>query len=192
MPRRKFVLSLLLLALPLCIVSFLLFHTSNEIRLSPMKQERTKAAQERRGCKKELFMTQADGNRLELLLLSEKSRLHILPQQGRRVEVVEELEKMSCAFQEKLLTGPAGEKRQQIRTATAERGVYTYATGELLAHEVQLGLFQAAGHTLTLPINGIPIMKGVAESVSLRLAHGAPRFDAEKLKAQLFTTRPSS
>jgi len=34
-------------------------------------------------------------------------------------------------------------------------------------------------------------MKGFAERVSLRLAHGAPRFDAEKLKAQLYTARPA-
>ena len=146
----------------------------------------TTTHQHRKGVVKEIYFSQEDNTRLHYRIESESSSLTLKPD-GRKLDLIEKLDKIKCWMQDKLYTTTPGSKpMQQMRFLEAEDGIYRYASQQFLAQSVGLSLFRLPGHELPLGLNrDIPFMRGVAQDVSFSVSGKTPQFHAQHFKALL-------
>lgn len=140
--------------------------------------------QTRQGVRKDLWVSQEEGKRLQYRIDSESSVLNLIPN-AEKFDIVENLRGIQCWMQDKLYV--ANKKNmQQIRFFEAEEGVYRYSSQEFLAKTVSLSFFRLPGSTLPLTSNPTAaFLKGVAEGVSFSISGKDPQFHAQRFKATL-------
>lgn len=142
--------------------------------------------QNRKGVVKEIYFSQEDNTRLHYRIESESSSLTLKPN-GRKLDLIEKLDKIKCWMQDKLyIASPGNKPMQQMRFLEAEDGIYRYASQEFLAQSVGLSLFRLSGYDLPDGlIREIPFMRGVAQDVSFSVSGKTPQFHAQHFKALL-------
>lgn len=142
--------------------------------------------QHRQGVVKEIYFSQEDNTRLHYRIESEASSLTLKPH-GRKLDLIEKLEKIKCWMQDKLYTTASGDRpMQQMRFLEAEDGIYRYASQQFLAQSVGLSLFRLPGSDLPKgAMREIPFMRGVAQDVSFSVSGKTPQFNAQHFKALL-------
>jgi hypothetical protein len=146
----------------------------------------TTTHQNRKGVVKEIYFSQEDNTRLHYRIESDSSSLTLKPD-GRKLDLIEKLEKIKCWMQDKLyIAAPGPKPMQQMRFLEAEDGIYRYASQQFLAQSVGLSLFRLPGHDLPDGLNReIPFMRGVAQDVSFSVSGKTPQFNALHFKALL-------
>src|SRR5579871_6350616 len=113
------------------------------------------AHQDRKGVVKDIWFTQEDGLRLHTRIFSESSLLTIKPD-GRKFDLIEKLEKITCWMQDKLYAStPTVGPMQQLRFLQAREGLYRFTTQEFLAQSVALSLYKLQGHELPQNANNL-------------------------------------
>jgi len=141
--------------------------------------------QMRQGVRKDIWFAQEDGSRLHYRIQSESSLLTLVPDK-KKVEVIENLEKIKCWMQDKLYEGANAAKMQQIRFFEADQGTYQYTTQKFLAQTVELSLFRLADHILPQTLDPkTSFLKGIAKDVSFSVSGKLPHFQAQQFKAIL-------
>ncbi|MBI2742937.1 MAG: hypothetical protein HYX48_03375 [Chlamydiales bacterium] len=144
--------------------------------------------QTRQGVRKDIWFTQEDSSRLHTRIESASSLLTIQPK-GSSFEIVEELQKIHCWMQDRLIA-EGGKPMQQMRYFEADRGTYLYTTQQFLAQNVAISLFRLPGQTLTFDQSRTaPFIRGVAQDVSFSVSGKSPQFQAKNFKAQ-FSKNP--
>ncbi len=140
--------------------------------------------QTRQGVRKDLWVSQEDGKRLQYRIDSESSVLTLIPK-ADKLDIVENLRGIQCWMQDKLYVLDK-KPMQQMRFFEAEEGVYRYSSQEFLAKTVSLSFFRLPGSTLPLTSNPTAaFLKGVAEGVSFSISGKDPQFHAQRFKATL-------
>ena len=154
---------------------------------SSTKSNYPKTHQQRKGVRKDIWVSQEDQSRLQYRIDSMASVLTLIPKKGK-FEVVENLENIKCWMQDKLYYASGNEDAmQQARYLEADRGEYRFNTQEFIAQKVGLSLFRIPGHTLPKQQFDMKkaYLKGVAQDVSFSLAGKIPHFHAQDFKASL-------
>lgn len=138
-----------------------------------------------------------DANPLYFRIESEESELFFFHQENQ-IEVVEQLEKVSCIMQEELFyLLPDGrevseidhstrdaEPMQRIRYLEAERACYNYTTQQFVAEEAKLWKFELQGHQAPQHFDKTkPTMSGTAQCVEFSLKGKQLNFQAHRMKA---------
>lgn len=141
--------------------------------------------QSRTGVVKDLFFTDVKENRrLHSHLESERSLL-TLHSFNTQIELVENLEDLSCSMQESIVNSNLASACQYVRFFTAKEGVFHYGTGTFFADSVQLALFKLPGQTLPKHLQTKDLyLKGRAQDVSLSFS--PPTFHAQHFNATVF------
>ena len=154
---------------------------------SSAKTNYPKTHQQRKGVRKDIWVSQEDQSRLQYRIDSVSSVLTLIPKKGK-FEVVENLENIKCWMQDKLYFATGKEEAmQQTRYLEADSGEYRFNTQEFIAQKVGLSLFRIPGHAL--PKQQLDMkkayLKGIAQDVSFSLAGKIPHFHAQDFKASL-------
>jgi len=136
----------------------------------------------REGVRKEIWVSQEDGSRLQYRIASATSTLSILPGE-KRVQIMENLHNIHCLMQDKLYTAQ-GHPEQQVRLLEAKEGVYDYQAHAFQAQTVELSLLRLPGKTLPPSCTSQnAFLSGVAKDVSFSFGEKAPKFHAQQFKA---------
>nr|MCH9631333.1 hypothetical protein [Chlamydiia bacterium] len=127
---------------------------------------------------------QDDRGRLHYRINAEKSTLYLKPQKNK-IEMHEEMEKISCLLQEKIYY-QSGNPMQELRAIIADHGTYDFSKHEFLAETVFLDFYTSKGHDLPhFSEMTSPFLKGLAKQVSFTFSADGPSFHAEKFQAQM-------
>lgn len=103
--------------------------------------------------------------------------------EGKEIEVVEQMGDVECLFQEKLFF-QEGIPMQEVRFLKAKKGSYNYTTGLFIAENVFLSKYHLAGHALPkTPLEMQPLMQGKAEFVEFTLKGEKIDFKAHQFSA---------
>ncbi len=144
--------------------------------------------QVRLGVRKDIWLAEAEGQRLHHRIESDRSLISFLPK-GESIEVSEHLFGVRCRVQEKSVSSK--EPLQQIRFMLAEEGVYRYKDQSFRAEDVFLSLYKIPGTVLPKSLeNYTPFLRGNAESVTFSLKNGSPKFVASRFNASLGDKTP--
>ncbi|HSX25953.1 MAG TPA: hypothetical protein VLE89_02990 [Chlamydiales bacterium] len=143
--------------------------------------ERHPARQKREGVQKDIWVV--NGNeRLHFRLKSAYSHLTVA-QKKDKVEATEELKQIDCWVQDEIDTVNS---LQQIRTLTADEGIYYFPSHRFLAQSVNLAFFRLAGTELPSSLfPEKPFLTGVAREVTFAATCKTPTFTAYHLRAEL-------
>jgi hypothetical protein len=146
----------------------------NEAHLSYSQQKREGV------CKQIWYQDEAP---LYFRIDSDESELFFF-RQNNKVEVVEELGKVTCVMQEELYFDGA-KPMQKVRYLEAERACYNYNTQLFVAEEAELWKYQLEGHAPPQhkPVN--PLMRATAKSIEFTLKGEKLNFVAHQMKAIL-------
>lgn len=141
--------------------------------------------QTRQGISKDLWYVQEDNQRLHHRIESESSVLTMVSKKSK-VDIVENLENITCFMQDKLYRGPDNAPMQQLRFFKANEGTYHYANQQFFAQTVQLSLLRSGGYNLPKQLEpSSAYLRGVAQDVSFFINDNVPKFHAEQFKASL-------
>jgi hypothetical protein len=136
--------------------------------------------QKREGVCKQIWY-QDDGP-LYFRINSEESELFFF-RQSNRVEVVEQLGKVTCLMQEELYY-ENDKPMQRVRYLEAERAIYNYNSHLFVAEDAKLTKYQLEGHTPPTEIKHVnPLMRMKAQSVEFSLKGEKLNFIAHQMKA---------
>lgn len=131
--------------------------------------------------RKDLWIAEANGERLQNRIESDSSLLILKPRKTGSLEVIEELTGVRCWLQEKI---QPLEKTQQIRFLIAKEGIYLYKDQKFEAQNVKLSLYKMPGKILPFNLeNYKPFLKGSAENILFSLENKGPCFTATQFKA---------
>lgn len=140
--------------------------------------------QKRYGVRKDIWFAGEDNARLHYRIESDSSILTLLPGK-KKLDIIENLEKMRCWMQDKLLYADSN-PIQQMRYFEADHGSYQYTTAQFVAQSVALSLYRLPGHELPLSYdNKSAFLRGIAEDVSFSVSGKTPQFQAQNFKAIL-------
>ena len=140
--------------------------------------------QDRKGLRKDIWMSQENHSRLHYRIDSKSSSLTLVAKDGK-LDILENLQGIEGWVQERLyLNGQS--PMQQMRFFEAAKGTYQYNTQEFLAQSVALSLFRLPGHSLpfSLDINKA-FLQGIAQDVSFSVSGKTPQFQAKRFQATL-------
>jgi hypothetical protein len=140
--------------------------------------------QTRQGVRKDIWFAQEDNSRLQYRIESESSVLTLLPNK-KKMDVIENLQKMRCWMQDKLyLTSQT--PMQQMRYFDADKGTYQFTTQKFEAQSVNLSLYRLPGHGLpqTYDVSSA-FLRGIAQDVTFSISGKTPQFQAQQFKAIL-------
>ena len=151
---------------------------SSEIK-SRRALERNPAHQKREGVQKDIW---SGPDRLHFRLKSAESEL-VISQKKEKVEAVEKLKHIECWLQDEI---DVEHSLQQIRTFSAETGVYHYPSHRFDAQSVYLAFFRIPGGELPDSLfPEKPFLTGLAREVNFSATSKNPTFTAYHLQAQL-------
>ncbi len=142
--------------------------------------------QDRRLVCKDIWFSNAGGERLHYRIQSVTSSLNMQPR-SRKIEIIERLHDMRCWMQDKIVSSEA-HTTQQSRYFTANEGVYHFLSHSLLADQATLSLYHLPGTDLPslgcLPRED-PFLIGQAEQIKMHVSGKTPLFQASNFKALL-------
>lgn len=142
--------------------------------------ERHPALQKREGVQKDIWAVNGS-ERLHFRLKSRHSEL-ALTQKKDKVEAIEFLQDIDCWVQDEV---DRAASLQQIRTLTAEEGIYYFPSHKFIAQHVNLAFFRLPGTELPLVLfPEKPFLTGVAREMSFAATSKTPTFTAYHLQAQ--------
>ncbi len=162
------------------IVTYKNIKKSQELSKTPQAYS-SSAHQTRTQVRKDLWIAQEDGARLQTRIASAYSTLELHPKE-RNFEIVEHLHKIHVWMQDRLYA-QGNTPMQQMRYLEADSGVYHYATQQFVAESVSISLFSLPGHTLAMQQNTSPFIRGVAQDVIFSVSGKGPQFQAKNFKA---------
>lgn len=152
---------------------------------NPSHERRNVAHQQRKGIRKEIWITSEDGNRLHDIIESNTSTLTLVPRK-HKVDIVEHLGKTHVWMQDKLYTGENGSPMQQMRQFSADIGTYHFRTHAFTSNRSTLSFFRLPGHALTQNLDDEDAyLKGNAKDLSFSLDGKQMRFEADTFHARL-------
>ncbi len=142
----------------------------------------TNSEQTRKNVVKDLWIVQANKDRLHHKIESSSSLLTLKPK-GSSIEIIEYLTGVRCFLQEKIQL-LNGETSQQMRFFIAKEGIYHYQNQSFEASDVLLSMYKIPGRDLPLNLTHYhPFLKGSAENVEFSLENGKSLFKATRFKA---------
>ena len=140
--------------------------------------------QTRQGVRKDIWFAQEDNTRLQYRIESESSILTLLPNK-KKVDIIENLQKMRCWMQDKLYLS-SQTPMQQMRYFDADQGSYQFTTQNFVAHSVNLSLYRLPGFDLPQTYDASSaFLRGIAQDVSFSISGKTPQFQAQQFKAIL-------
>lgn len=132
---------------------------------------------------KDIWIADPLGQRLHHRIESERSLISFNPH-GASIEVLEHLFGVRCWIQEKNAT--TKQIQQQFRFIVAEEGLYNYRDQSFKAQDVIVSMYKIPGTIFPKSLASYsPFLQGNAESITLTLQNGAPKFAASHFKASL-------
>jgi hypothetical protein len=143
--------------------------------------------QTRESVRKDIWIADANSDRLHYRIESKSSLLKLIPKEHKS-EIIEQLQGIKCWMQDKLYAASeAATPMQQVRYLEADQGTYRYNSQHFDANSVSLSLLRLPGHLLSFPFDpqAEPFLKGVAQNVSFSIDEGIPKFQARNFKATL-------
>ncbi len=145
---------------------------------------KTSTHQIRQKVQKDIWFSQGIGERLHYKIQSDSSLLTLEPK-GKKVEIIENLEKIKCWMQDKVYYSAENAPLQQLRFFEADQGTYHYSSNAFDAQTVILSLFRMPGHEIPSTLSTSPFIKGVAKDVCFSVSGKTPKFQAKQFQAQL-------
>ncbi len=145
---------------------------------------KTSTHQIRQKVQKDIWFSQEAGERLHYKIQSDTSLLTLEPK-GKKVEIIENLEKIKCWMQDKIYYSADNTPLQQLRFFEADQGTYRYSASEFDAQTVILSLFRMPGHEIPETLSSSPFIKGIARDVCFSVSGKTPKFQAKQFQAQL-------
>lgn len=135
--------------------------------------------QHRRGVRKELWLVDAEGNRLHHKVYSTSSVLMLEPK-GPRIELMEKLQGVECLIQDR------ANSSAELRLLRADEGLYSYRDLSFLAHSVAVSLFRLPEGEIPENIDVLsPFLQGIAQDVRFSVSSEGPQFSAQRFKASM-------
>lgn len=164
--KRQFFIGVFIWALILFIYIQAFYYPSSSalqayqdlMQLKPLPKEKRSIQQQRDHIAKQLLFTQ-DQQRVQLRLLSDHSDL-IFNQEGKEQALTEYFQNLTCLMQEKLIH-VSDQPKQYVRHLQADKGIYSYQTGELKANQAQFIRYLLPGHAWPVLLeNGSSLLRG--------------------------------
>jgi len=139
--------------------------------------------QTRSNVRKDIWITDAFGQRLHHRIESDRSLITLHPKKSS-INVLENLFGIRCWIQERTTNGK--NTFQQVRFVLAEEGTYFYKDQSFRAYDVLLSIYKVPQSTLPVSLSSYtPYLRGNAESITFSMEKGTPRFVASRFKASL-------
>lgn len=136
--------------------------------------------QSRKNVTKHVFLQKEE--RLAGQVTSQSSILFFFPQGKKKMDIVEEMEDVSCLFQEKLLV-ENGEPAQEVCFFMAKKANHNYTSNLFVAEEVKIWKYKIPGHHLPEAIpHESPLMEGDAQELTLSLENGEISMKASHMR----------
>lgn len=147
----------------------------------PLDRSSSVSDQIRSGIRKDLWITQENGERLHHIIESDLSRIRFVKNENSS-EIAEQLCTVRCRIEEK----PAyqGDPLRRVRVLSADKGTYRYRDGSFFAKDVLISLYKVPKDRIAFDLQSYrPFLRGNAESIQFSPSEGKPGFTAFRFKA---------